>query len=37
MWFGQRIRRNLSEARFCRFFFAALLLLGTYIAVRAFL
>ena len=37
MWLGQRIRRNLSGARFRRTFFSALLLLGTYIAVRAFL
>ena len=37
MWLGQRIGRKLSEARFRRVFFAALLLLGAYIAVRAFL
>lgn len=37
MWLGQRIRRNLCETRFRRVFFTALLLLGTYIAVRAFL
>ena len=37
MWLGQRIRRSLSEARFRSVFFAALLLVGAYIAVRAFL
>ena len=37
MWLGQRIRRSLSEARFRRLFFTALLLLGAYIAMRAFL
>ena len=37
MWLGQRIRRNLSEARFRRVFFSTLLLLGAYIAARAFL
>ena len=37
MWLGQRIRRKLSEARFRRVFFTALLLLGAYITVRAFL
>ena len=36
-WLGQRIRRNLSETRFHRVFFSALLLLGAYLAVRAFL
>ena len=34
---GQRIHRNLAEARFRRVFFSALLLHGAYIAVRAFL
>ena len=37
MWLGQRIGRNLSEARFRRAFFSTLLLPGAYIAVRAFL
>jgi len=35
MIFGQRLRRNLSEARFRQVFFAALLGLGGYIAARA--
>jgi uncharacterized membrane protein YfcA len=36
MWLGQRIRRNLSEARFRRVFFSALLLLGAWLTARAF-
>ena len=37
MAIGQRVRRRLSEERFRRVFFGALLLLGVYIAGRAFL
>ena len=37
MVFGQAVRRYLSEARFRRVFFAALLALGGYIAVNAIL
>ena len=37
MAMGQRVRRRLSEERFRRVFFGALLLLGVYIAARAFL
>ena len=35
MTIGQRLRQRLSEARFRRVFFCALLLLGIYIVVRA--
>jgi len=35
MSLGQRIHRNLSEARCRRVFFSALLLPGAYIAMRA--
>ena len=35
MIFGQRIRRTLSESKFRRVFFSALLVLGIYIIVRA--
>ena len=37
MGFGQAVRRYLSEAHFRRVFFAALLVLGGYIAVNAIL
>ncbi len=37
MAIGRRARRQLSEARFRRVLFGALLLLGVYIAGRAFL
>lgn len=37
MGFGQAVRRYLSEAHFRRVFFAALLVLGSYIAVNAIL
>lgn len=36
MLLGQSVRRRLPEARFRRVFFGALLLLGVYIAARAF-
>ena len=35
MMLGQRIRKSLSEARFRRIFFIALLILGAYIIARA--
>jgi len=36
MWIGQMLRLRLSPARFRRWFFAALLLLGIYLTVSAF-
>jgi uncharacterized membrane protein YfcA len=36
MALGARLRRHLSERRFRQALFAALLLLGLYIALRAF-
>ena len=35
MWLGSRVRRRLSEPHFRRVFFAALIVLGTYIAASA--
>lgn len=37
MWFGQRIRKRLSEASFRRVFLVALLLLGLWLALRPLL
>ena len=36
MWVGQKIRARLSEERFRRVFFIALLLVGIYITIRPF-
>jgi uncharacterized membrane protein YfcA len=35
MILGQRVRRRLSEETFRKVFFAALVMLGSYIAIRA--
>ena len=35
MWIGMRVRRRLSAATFMRWFFAALIALGGYMALRA--